>query len=180
MEAAKLVEVHPEVIEKLNEFFKVEFKEIDKHLNSDVIQTATKEGHWLIPLVDIKPGKPTIPSPEEADTAFKLNDPGLVSLDYQKVPVNAVVVRYRLDYDTAAFASKSRVAFRTIVGPLVRDMVEELREIKGFQETSYSYGDYYGRFARPEAEDVVFKDTDSGGGIEIRLISNSSRLANNK
>lgn len=177
MNSNKLVEIHPDALVALNEMFHSEHKDIEKYLNAEVVETNMSEGCWMIPVVDIKPGKPTTPSPEESEGAFLLNDAGAVTLEYTKVPANTVVIRYLLDYDVATFAAKSKNAFRSIIGPITRDMIEELREIKGFQEFGTSYGGYYGTFVRPGSENLVFKDTESGSGVEIRLVSNSSKLS---
>jgi len=179
MSSTKLVEIHPDALNKLNEFFVSEFKNIDDHLNKEVIQTNMSEGHWLIPVVDVSPGVPTKPSVEQAEGAYPLNEPGRVTLVYEKVPANTVVIRYRLDYDAATFAAKSKNAFRSVMGPIVNDMVEELRDVKGFNEFAPSYGDYYGRFSKLEGDGLYFKDTESNDGVEIRLVSNSSRLLRN-
>jgi hypothetical protein len=173
-ESKKLPDIDPAIIAQLNVLFEQSFPGIDKRLNHFVVNTNMSEGHWLVPVVDVKPGTPTVPEVKDLEGAFTLNTPGAVTVEFQKVPSKTVIIRYLLSYEAALFAAKSKVSFNDIMHPVVRDMIEELREVKGFNEDTVSYGTSYGTFERPSGE--VFNDNGESGGVEIRLFSDTSIL----
>ena len=177
---AKPTNISPEEVVKLNEFFTVSFRDIEKYLNAGVVETTRSEGYWLVPRIDVVPGVATIPDSDEG--AFSLNAPGKITVEFEKVKPHTVLLRNAFSYEAARFAAKSLKSFQTIFGPPVNDMIDELRAIKGFTEGQTSYGKYYGTFSRPGSGEV-FRDLDeSQGGIEIRLYSDTSLLPlnNNK
>lgn len=172
----KIDAIDPEVLVTLNKMFEELLPDMEKHLNTGVINVQLSEGHWLIPSLDVAPGKPTIAVGDE--TAFILNEPGVVSVSFEKEPMNQVVLRYKFDFETVVFAIKSKNAFDVAVGPVVKDMIDELRGIKGYNEFGFSYGNVYGTFKRP-GSDLVFKELEAGG-VELRLYSDSARLGQAK
>jgi hypothetical protein len=175
---SKPTNISPEEVAKLDEFFGTSFKNMETYLNANVVETTKSEGFWLVPVTDHVPGKPTLP--ENGEDAFTLNSPGKVTITFEKVKPATVVIRVVLSYEAAKFAAKSLKAFQTTLGPVVNDMLEELRSIKGFNEDVTSYGGVYASFNRP-GSGLLFRDLDeSNSGVELRLYSDSARRSNNK
>ena len=164
---------------EINNIVKDMFVEIEKDLNA-----------WTIPYGEVLPGNvyalPTIKSLGPAqviksnDGAFKLDLPTTGSIkDIMQSPNNreTILIRRLVSKTFVSRIISNPEKVRSLLMPLVTEMILSLEKDKSFPKTTLSMGTY-GRFSRPGLDaNTYFASTElDPDWFELRLYSNSTSL----
>lgn len=145
------------------------FKELEKDLNRKTIQVPKRTGNLLdYPILKID-HKPTLV--HHRCDAFNLNKSEIIYESNTTKISDLYVDRVELTISN----NLSDIEIKTKIQLIIVSMLKNLSNYKGFDENTWNVGVAYASFFRPGQGDVIFRDCQQQGLVELRLFSDCLR-----